>query len=655
MRWLQISKRSFSQKTDKQFWPKTATGPCDSPVMRSSLASSQIIPSYVTRITTTFAMIISIAVSVFPPALHFYYEAQSATATIRAEAKLQSRLLSQIIGQNPQLWQFETLRITELVTPDAPNESVTVYDLDGVEVTQAGRGSPGLANVTISLPLYDSGMKAGEIHIVANLSESLQHSLAILLVSSLAAFGVFLALRILPLRLLKMASDHASFLASHDPLTRLPNRALFNEWLERSLSDAEGGSTPLAVLCLDLDHFKEVNDFLGHSAGDELLRQVTERMKKSLRNSDILARLGGDEFAIIQKGVVQPSASSVLAERLVESLSEPFILDGHEIVIGVSIGVSICARGDEADAQMMMRHADLAMYRAKNDGRGAFRFFEDRMNDALVARKKLETNLRTAIAESEFELYYQPQIDLTTDTIKGVEALLRWNHKGKGFIPPDKFIPLAEETGLIIPIGAWVIREACRQAKDWPELTFAVNVSPVQFRQGDLVETVREALQTEGIDPRRLEIEITEGVLLSHTEETIAVLTALQGMGVRIAMDDFGTGYSSLSYLRRFPFDKVKIDKSFTSDLGTRVDADNIVEAVIKLAASMGMTSNAEGVETKEQSALLKFQGCDEVQGYHFSTPVPSVLISELLATQKRRDDEAGISKPVITSFARQA
>ena len=340
---------------------------------------------------------------------------------------------------------------------------------------------------------------------------------------------------------------------------------------------------------------------------------------------------GGDEFAIIQKHIEQPQGSTGLAERLISELAKPFELDGNEVVIGVSIGIALCTADDQLGGETLLRHADLALYRSKTQGRGTFRYYEDDMNDALVLRKRMEASLRVAIANNEFELHYQPQIDLATYAITGVEALLRWNHKDDGLVAPDEFIPLAEECGLIVPIGEWVIREACRQAMDWPQLSFSVNVSPVQFRQGNLVQTVRDALQETGTDPARLEIEITEGVLLNHTEETIADLSALQKMGVKIAMDDFGTGYSSLSYLRRFPFDKIEIDRSFTTDLCKCTDAESIIEAVINLGASMGMVSNAEGVETYEQVTFLQEHGCKEVQGFHFSKPVPSASISELL------------------------
>ncbi|WP_306262178.1 bifunctional diguanylate cyclase/phosphodiesterase [Pararhizobium sp. IMCC21322] len=597
----------------------------------TSMTTPQTAPGMV-QFSTLMALLVAIFIAVFPPLLHYYYSAQLERGQIESEAKLHAKTLSQLIGRNPALWQFETLRINELIEVDHLAHKIEVKNADAETVTQTGVDNVLKPYVSVTQPLHDAGREVGYLVVTHSLLKVANSSALLLLVTLIIAFGAFFFLRTFPLNLLRRASEQSSFLASHDPLTNLPNRSVFNEWLLHSIGDADRQKTSLAVLCIDLDHFKEVNDILGHAAGDRLLKQAAERMTSSLRGNDVLSRLGGDEFAIIQKHADQPSGSSALAERLIAAFSEPFDLDGNEVMTGVSIGISLRTAGNEIDGQAMLRHADQALYKAKSGERGTYQYFEEEMNDALLTRKKIQTSLRTAILEDEFELHYQPQIDLATTTIKGVEALLRWNHKKDGPISTEKFIPLAEECGLIVPIGDWVIRRACREARNWPELTFAVNVSPVQFRHGNLVATVRNALEAEDINPARLEIEITEGVLLSDTDETISVLTELQALGVRIAMDDFGTGYSSLSYLRCFPFDKIKIDKSFTQDLGSSSEADSIIEAVINLGASMGMTTNAEGVETIEQATLLKNLGCKEVQGFHFSRPVPSAAISELLA-----------------------
>ena len=596
------------------------------------------------------ALVTALIVAVMPPALHFYFARQYLKGEESAEAELSARLVTALVGENPAMWEYETLRLEALVRAEQ-DERTVIRNAAGTEVFASGSTMVRAPFISTQKPIYDSGTPVGDVTVTRSLREALHVSLLILALSTTLATAAFMVLKTLPLRLLKAATDRAAFLASHDPLTGLPNRALFNEWLSHSVSDAERSGGTMAVLCLDLDHFKEVNDILGHAAGDELLRQVTERATAALRRNDILARLGGDEFAIIQKHFDQPTGATRLSERLIADLSRPFDLDGNEVLIGVSVGIALRDGVSHADrsGQTLLRQADLALYKAKLDGRGAFRFFEPKMNDKLVSRKKMEADLRQAIYRKELRLHYQPQVDLETNEIKGVEALIRWYHKERGLISPDEFIGLAEETGLIVSIGEWVIREACRQAKDWPTLSFAVNVSPVQFRQGNLVETVRNALRDEGASADRLELEITEGVLLSHTDSTIDTLLSLQAMGVRIAMDDFGTGYSSLSYLRRFPFDKIKIDKSFITDLGTCSDADSIIEAVIGLGASMGMTSNAEGVETAKQVDLLRQHGCNEVQGFFFSVPVPSESVGELMADwewSKRADPRTGPRDP---------
>jgi len=614
--------------------------------MMSQPTERDVIAPSMLRFTTILALIVSVLVATVPPGLHFYYGLHYAEGSLAAEARLNSQLVSQIVGRNPQMWQFETLRIDEIIGFTDATMTKALLNAEGGEVTRKGAAALPWPTVTTTHPVYDSGAVAGRIVITQSLFALARTSALLFLCCTIGAFGVFFALRTLPLRLLRRATDRASFLASHDPLTGLPNRSLFNEWLVHSVADVDRQDGAMAVMCLDLDHFKEVNDLLGHAAGDELLRQVTERMTETLRRNDILARLGGDEFAVIQKHFEQPHDSAALAERLIAVLSQPFDLMGNEVLIGASIGIALRRDPEDRDGQNLLRQADMALYRAKGDGRGTFRYFENQMNDKLVARKALEMALRQAIARNELHLHYQPQIELQTDKVKGVEALIRWYRSDGEIVQPDEFIQLAEETGLIIPIGEWVIREACRQASEWPDLTFAVNVSPVQFRHGNLVATVRDALADAGVEPHRLEIEITEGVLLNHTEETIETLKALQAMGVRIAMDDFGTGYSSLSYLRRFPFNKIKIDRSFTADLGTCFDADSIVAAVINLGAAMGMVSNAEGVETLAQADLLRSQGCDEVQGFLYSRPLPSASIAALLADWDAETDRRRQSAP---------
>ncbi|KAB1073927.1 EAL domain-containing protein [Methylobacterium planeticum] len=426
------------------------------------------------------------------------------------------------------------------------------------------------------------------------------------------------------------AEARIAFMARHDALTNLPNRIFLGEQIDSAIAQA-GRDSGFAVHCLNLDDFKLVNDTLGHVIGDELLRAAASRLGACVREIDSLARLGGDEFAIVQRGVDRPEDSAVLARRIIDVLGAPYTLADQTITIGVSIGISL-APSDGMSCEKLLKNADVALDRAKAEARGSFRFFEPEMDARLQARRLLERDLREAVTAESFELHYQPIYDLNAERVCGFEALLRWNHPERGRISPAEFIPLAEELGLIIPLGEWVMRRACQEASRWPDgLKVAVNVSAVQFTSARLIGAVRDALAVSGLPGRRLELEITESVLVANPGTTTAMLHSLKGLGARVSMDDFGTGYSSLSYLRSFPFDKIKIDQSFVRDLGQADDSGFIVRAVIGLGASLGMTTTAEGVETEAQLARLRGEGCDEVQGYLFSRPVPSSEIPGLL------------------------
>jgi len=426
--------------------------------------------------------------------------------------------------------------------------------------------------------------------------------------------------------------EHVSHMARHDALTGLSNRLHFRERTEEALPLLRRGENA-AILCIDLDHFKEVNDTLGHPSGDKLLTLVADRLRKNVRETDSLARLGGDEFAIVQTAWKMPEEVAVLAGRIVEVLGEPYEVDGQEVVVGASIGIAI-APGDGLDPDQLLKHADMALYRAKSDGRGMYRFFEAEMDARLQALRKLERELRKALAQGEFEVYYQPIINLTDNQVTAFEALVRWNHPERGLVMPDDFVPLAEDIGLIGAIGEWVLRQACAEAATWPRsIRVAVNVSASQFRKR-FVSTVVQALAAAGLHASRLDLEITESVLLQNNETTMTMLRQLHDIGVRISMDDFGTGYSSLSSLHSFPFDKIKIDRSFVTDQEASADSGAIVRAIAGLASSLGMKSTAEGVETREQLDWLRSEGCTELQGYYFSKPRPAkdlaVLISEV-------------------------
>ena len=428
------------------------------------------------------------------------------------------------------------------------------------------------------------------------------------------------------------------YMAQHDALTDLPNRALLKERLERGLAITRGQGTNLAVLMLDLDRFKEVNDTLGHPAGDVLLQIVATRLRACVRETAFIARLGGDEFAVIEY-VTNPAAeAAALAEKICVALGEPFDLGEHQVTAGTSIGIAI-APDDGENSEKILKSADLALYSAKNDGRGTFRFFEPELDQRMHARRNLERDMRSALVNDEFELHYQPVVDIRSGEISGCEALLRWHHPERGLVMPAEFIPLAEETGLIVPIGEWVLRTACAEAAKWPaHLRIAVNLSPAQFRSKKLVPVVLDALATSGVGARRLELEVTETVIMHDSEAVFATLVQLHALGVRIALDDFGTGYSSLSFLQKFSFDKIKIDRSFVNELsGANEEARLFARAVVRFAVSLGKTTTAEGVETREQLDILRADACVEMQGYYFSRPVAGPEMTQILLGQVRK------------------
>ncbi len=426
-------------------------------------------------------------------------------------------------------------------------------------------------------------------------------------------------------------------MARRDALTGLANRMVFGERLEEAAARLEDGSgAGFATLCLDLDRFKEVNDTLGHPVGDGLLRSVAERLQSCLRETDLVARLGGDEFAIVQAGTHARRDASALAKRLIAAFQQPFLLDGHTVTVGLSIGISL-APEHGTSPEKLLKSADLALYRAKATGRGCWSFFEEEMDLELRKRRAMESDLRTAVGNGEFELVFQPIVKLDRQRIATCEALLRWRHPERGYVSPAEFIPLAEETGSICEIGEWVLRKACSEAAKWPGgIGVAVNVSAVQFKNAAVVRAVMEALTASGLPAHRLELEITESVLLNDSVTTLATLHTLKRLGVRVAMDDFGTGFSSLSYLQSFPFDKIKIDQSFVRNLGETGNARLIVRSVVGLGRSLGITTTAEGIETEAQLEQLRLEGCEEGQGYLFSRPVPSATIRELVSTLGR-------------------
>jgi diguanylate cyclase (GGDEF)-like protein len=421
-----------------------------------------------------------------------------------------------------------------------------------------------------------------------------------------------------------------AFMAHHDPLTRLPNRVLFHDRIQQALARLDR-NVGFAVLCLDLDRFKLVNDTLGYPVGDALLQKVAERLQACVREGDTVARLGGDEFAVILLAVNEPNEVDSLAERIIGTVGSSYEIDGHQIIIGTSIGMAL-APADGAVSEELLKKADTALYDAKSSGGGVSCFFEDSMNAALQSRRQIEVGLRRAVTEGEFVLYYQPLVDAKSHRVCSCEALIRWQHPEQGLIYPDAFIPIAEASGLIGTIGQWVMRQACMDAMNWADdIKIAVNLSPSQFKDKHLVDYIRSALEASGLPANRLELEITESVLLNDSHLILAILREIKALGVQISMDDFGTGYSSLSYLRSFPFDKVKIDRSFIKDLPNDKNAMAIIRAIVGLGETFGMTVTAEGVETDEQAVQLALEDCTHLQGYLFSKPVPAANIPALI------------------------
>jgi diguanylate cyclase (GGDEF)-like protein len=433
-------------------------------------------------------------------------------------------------------------------------------------------------------------------------------------------------------------------LAMHDPLCGLPNRISFGDRLEQVIESVQAGGPTAAVFYIDLDHFKEVNDTLGHPIGDELIRNVTMRLSRTMRGDDLVARLGGDEFAVITTTSADSGALGTISTRIISAICAPYLIGNHNIVIGASVGIAVIDRraGGAAD---IMRYADMALYRAKNEGRNRACIYDSVMDADLSNRKLIEHDLRRAIEEDGLHLLYQPLVNNSGERMVGVEALCRWTHPERGIIPPSEFIPIAEHSGLIIELGAWVLRRACLDGKAWPHLTVAVNVSPLQFRRVEFVEVVERILAETGFDPTRLELEVTESTLLGNVDTAEAAMLRLKALGVRLALDDFGTGYSSLLYLRRFPFDKLKIDSSFVRSIEKAADAAAIVHAVVSLGRGLGMKVTAEGVETAEQHLFLRAAGVHSMQGYRFGRPLTKAEISARLITpQSYRLNESDVA-----------
>ena len=446
----------------------------------------------------------------------------------------------------------------------------------------------------------------------------------------------------------KRAEARLAFLAQHDGLTGLPNRNLLRQQMDEVLLHTRRSAEKAAVLVLGLDNFKSVNDTLGHGVGDKLLRGVAKRLRSTLRDEDVLARLNSDEFAVVQTGLTRPEDAALLSRRLLEAIADPYLLDGHSVVIGATIGIAM-APSDGDDSEKLLKNADMALSRAKTESRGTFSFFEAGMDARAQSRRKIELGLRDAIQNDVLKPYYQPLVDLASGRINCFEALVRWPHPERGMISPGEFIPVAEETGLINSLGVLMLRRACMDAAVWPDdVRVAVNLSPAQFRTSNLLSIVMDALKQSGLPPKRLELEITETLLLEKSEQVLASLHALRALGVRISMDDFGTGYSSLSYLRSFPFDKIKIDQSFVRDLDANRDAQAIIRSIASLGMGLGVTITAEGVETEAELSCLRAERCHEGQGFLFSRARPNAEVVQLLKAQCDADAASDLRAAMV-------
>lgn len=591
----------------------------------------------IVRMTSWMAATVAVIIAITLPANFYHSQHKYYHGLLDAEAFNIAHDISEFAATYPSTWQTKANELNEIIgrfSHQRQQGQAQVTLFAGLKVISETHGASrnldaDWAEAKASYPVYLSDQVIGHVEARISIKTVVTQTLIMAIMAGTLGFAAFIILRRFPLRALQEALDEVNYLASHDQLTDLPNRTLFHDRLQQALAQAERQDARVAIICLDLDHFKDVNDTLGHSVGDELLQQVTERLRVLLRKSDTLSRLGGDEFAIVQTNVEHLEDAAELAQRIIDAVAQPFLLKGHDVTIGSSVGITVFP-DDHSSADHLLRNADLALYRAKSDGRGIYCFFEEDMNTKLQRRKALENDLRCALLEEQFELYYQPQIGLNDNQIAGFEALIRWHHPKHGVISPDQFIPLVEETGLIIPITEWVLRQACTQARGWDDLRVAVNLSPAAFKHHDLIGLVSSILDETQLDPQRLEIEITETSLMQDTDKTLAILMGLKDLGIQIAMDDFGTGYSSLSYLQRFPFDKIKIDRSFIANLSQGDDKGAIIEAIIKMSQSLGMTTNVEGVETNDQASFLINQGCDEVQGFYYAHPMRAAEIDAI-------------------------
>jgi diguanylate cyclase (GGDEF)-like protein len=584
------------------------------------------------------------AAALMLPAGLFFLTYRFTDGGLRTEAAIRADLVSQLIAHDPENWQYQAHRIEALLDMHLGNsetrDSRSIADPQGRLVGRSsGAEQPPWPTMTRMAPLYDAGRIVGELRVTRSL-RSLGTQTALLAAVAVAlALCAYLALRRLPLRALRQKELRLSYLAHFDTLTGLPNRTTFHSELERAMARSRNESSVLALLYLDIDRFKTVNDTLGHEAGDALLKEAAVRLRAAVRREDLVARLGGDEFAVIAERIGDAEDAGKIAHHIAERMHDPFIVRGHAHHLGASVGIAVYP-SDAGRPDQLLRCADIAMYSAKELRQGATRYYRAEMNERAQRNVALEDDLRKAIEGEQFLLHYQPIVCTRSGALTGVEALLRWRHPSRGLVPPGEFIQVLEDTGLIVPVGAWVLRAACGQTRLWtdagmPPVRISVNLSPRQFRAAPLLETVRHALQDAGIAAERLQLEITETALVDDVETAADKLRALADLGVGIALDDFGTGYSSLTHLKDFPLHALKIDKSFVANMHESASDECIVASVIGLAHGLRLSVVAEGVETEAQACKLREVDCDSLQGFYFSRPLPA---EDLAAWHARRE-----------------
>ncbi|MBU7318649.1 putative bifunctional diguanylate cyclase/phosphodiesterase [Paenibacillus oleatilyticus] len=542
---------------------------------------------------------------------------------VMAGAEIVLLSLKQLLGVPNDSLDFMTAGLTVLLVAPILNAAVRKNSVKPIRALAPAVGIMAFAEIVELAVRYASSQTADLMRTTADLA-----GLALLT-------APILHFVLTDMRNREFTVRQLTYLAYHDRLTGLPNRQKFQQTVGMSIRKAKLSGRKLSVMFIDLDRFKNVNDTFGHTFGDLLLTEAAERLKSGLQAGDGVSRQGGDEFTVLIKDTLQPQDAEKVAQKIIHLLSQPFAIDGHELRVGCSIGIAMYPQDGE-DPITLMKNADTAMYRAKELGKNGYQFYKAEMNDTVIQKLVMEEWLNKALEQEEFVLYYQPQVDIFTTRMNGMEALIRWNHPRLGFISPGEFIPLAEETGLIIPIGRWVLRTACKQNKAWqlagfPPLKMAVNISPIQFHQHDFVQVVLDALQESGLEPRYLELEITEGIAMYHVDQVIQKLQTLRELGVHISMDDFGTGYSSLNYLKKFPIDKLKIAQQFVRDITVDPDDAAIVQAIMAMALSLKLNVIAEGVETEEQLSFLLDIKCREIQGYIYSKPVPAHEFTDLM------------------------